>query len=381
MKFVRNWGRLDMKYKLGEIVEVTMGQSPKSEYYNNEGVGFPFLQGNRTFGFKYPTFDTYTTVMTKQAKAGDVIMSVRAPVGELNITPIGICLGRGVCSLRMKNGNQSFLFYMMKYYVPHLIRKESGTVFGSVNKNDINDLEVDIPSNEDKQKNIARFLEMIDDKIELNSTINNNLEQQAQALFKSWFIDFEPFDGHKPSNWKLSILGEVSQMGAGGDKPQIVSPSKTEDCPYPIYSNGLSNEGLYGYTNYAKIFEESVTVSARGTIGFVCLRHIPYVPIVRLVTLIPKKEILSAKYLFFWLKQLHIAGTGTTQQQLTVPAFQKTEILVPSLESIASFDEIVDPIYQKIWSNQSENEHLAAMRDALLPKLMSGELDVSDIEL
>ena len=92
MKFVRNWGRLDMKYKLGEIVEVTMGQSPKSEYYNNEGVGFPFLQGNRTFGFKYPTFDTYTTVMTKQAKAGDVIMSVRAPVGELNITAIDIGL-------------------------------------------------------------------------------------------------------------------------------------------------------------------------------------------------------------------------------------------------------------------------------------------------
>ena len=113
--------------------------------------------------------------MTKQAKAGDVIMSVRAPVGELNITPIDMCLGRGVCSLRMKNGNQSFLFYMMKYYVPYLIRKESGTVFGSVNKNDINNLEVDIPSNEDIQKNIARFLEMIDDKIELNSTINNNL--------------------------------------------------------------------------------------------------------------------------------------------------------------------------------------------------------------
>ena len=97
--------------------------------------------------------------MTKQAKAGDVIMSVRAPVGELNITPIDMCLGRGVCSLRMKNGNQSFLFYMMKYYVPYLIRKESGTVFGSVNKNDINNLEVDIPSNEDIQKNIARFLE------------------------------------------------------------------------------------------------------------------------------------------------------------------------------------------------------------------------------
>ena len=99
-----------------------------------------------------------------------------------------------------------------------------------------------------------------------------------------------------------------------------------------------------------------------------------------MVTLVPHTEVLSAKYLFFWLKQLHIAGTGTTQQQLTVPAFQKTEILVPSIDTVTLFDEIVDPIYQTIWSNQSENEQLASIRNTLLPKLMSGELDVSDID-
>ena len=187
-KFVRNWGRLGMKCKLEDIVDVTMGQSPKSEYYNTEGKGYPFLQGNRTFGFKYPTFDTYTTVMTKPAKAGDVIMSVRAPVGDLNITPVDMCLGRGVCSLRMKNENQDFLFYMMKYYIPHLLKKESGTVFGSVNRNDINGLEVNIPEDAKVQKKIARYLEMIDDKIELNNAINNNLQQQIQTLFADWIL-------------------------------------------------------------------------------------------------------------------------------------------------------------------------------------------------
>ena len=167
-----------MKCKLEDIVDVTMGQSPKSEYYNTEGKGYPFLQGNRTFGFKYPTFDTYTTVMTKRANAGDVIMSVRAPVGDLNITPVDMCLGRGVCSLRMKNGNQNFLFYMMKYYISHLLKKESGTVFGSVNRNDINGLEVDIPEDAQVQKKIARYLEMIDDKIELNNAINRYLRKK-----------------------------------------------------------------------------------------------------------------------------------------------------------------------------------------------------------
>lgn len=186
-KFVGNWGRLGMKCKLEDIVDVTMGQSPKSEYYNTEGKGYPFLQGNRSFGFKYPTFDTYTTVITKPAKAGDVIMSVRAPVGALNITPVDMCLGRGVCSLRMKNGNQDFLFYMMKYYIPHLLKKESGTVFGSVNRNDINGLEVNIPEDAQVQKKIARYLEMIDDKIELNNEINNNLLEQALTLYATQF--------------------------------------------------------------------------------------------------------------------------------------------------------------------------------------------------
>ncbi|MEG1470724.1 MAG: restriction endonuclease subunit S [Anaerovoracaceae bacterium] len=164
-----------MKYRLDEIAEITMGQSPKSQYYNADGKGMPFLQGNRTFGFKRPVFDTYTTLITKEAKAGDVIMSVRAPVGDLNITPVNICLGRGLCSLRMKNGNQEFLYYLMNHYMPHLINKESGTVFGSVNKNDIGGLVVDIPEEKALQKNIARVLTMIDDKIELNTAINENL--------------------------------------------------------------------------------------------------------------------------------------------------------------------------------------------------------------
>lgn len=178
MKFVKNWGQLGMKCKLGEFANVIMGQSPKSEFYNTEEIGMPFLQGNRTFGLKYPYFDTYTTKITKEAQAGDVIMSVRAPVGDLNIAPVNVCLGRGVCSLRAKNNNQSYLFYLLKFYMEDLLNKESGTVFGSVNRNDIQNLEIDIPS-ENTQKQIASILSALDDKIELNNRINENLRLQA----------------------------------------------------------------------------------------------------------------------------------------------------------------------------------------------------------
>ena len=211
----------------------------------------------------------------------------------------------------------------------------------------------------------------------MSSKVNRNLERQAQALFNNLFSSQDTL----PYGWTKSILGEVSLMGAGGDKPEIVSAVPTEYCPYPIYSNGISDEGLYGYTNNYKIQEESVTVSARGTIGFVCLRHTPYTPIVRLVTLIPRKEIVSAKYLYLWLKSTNIHGTGTTQQQLTVPDFRKTEIVLPPKREMDLFTDTITPLFETIWANQAESTKLAGVRDTLLPKLMSGELDVSNLEI
>lgn len=163
------------KIKLGEIATITMGQSPKSEFYNLTGEGMPFLQGNRTFGKKFPFFDTYTTKITKTAQKNDVIMSVRAPVGDLNLATTDICLGRGICSLKMNNGNYEFLFYLLKYYSKQLNNNGNGTIFSSINRNEIYNLEINIPSNEIIQKKIAKILSDTDEKIELNNEINDNL--------------------------------------------------------------------------------------------------------------------------------------------------------------------------------------------------------------
>ena len=249
-----------------------------------------------------------------------------------------------------------------------------------VQQNVLETLELPIPPY-DEQKKIAAILSALDEKIATNRAINDNLQQQAATLFKALFVDHAPFDGTMSPNWTISTLGDVTEMGAGGDKPKESSPVKTPLCPYPIYSNGINDYGLYGYTNEPKIKVESVTVSARGTIGYVCLRHIPYVPIVRLVTLIPDTKVLSAKYLYLYLRQLHITGTGTTQQQLTVPDFRKTEIAIPDKNTMDAFTETVTPLFEQIWANEDENTKLAEVRDALLPKLMSGEIDVSAVQL
>ena len=224
-----------------------------------------------------------------------------------------------------------------------------------------------------EQKQIAGILGALDDKIELNRCINDNLEEQAKALFKSWFVDFDR------NEWVHCELGDITLITAGGDRPSKYTNKKTIECHVPIYSNGIDNEGLYGYTDVAKIHEESITISARGTIGYVCLRLEPYVPIVRLISIIPNKKELSAKYLYLWALTQNITGTGTTQQQLTVPIFRKTPISIPSDTKLKQFNSIADPLFSQIESNKKENIKLSTLRDTLLPKLMSGELSVEEV--
>src|SRR5690606_28132474 len=127
-----------------------------------------------------------------------------------------------------------------------------------------------------------------------------------------------------------------------------VSDVPTEEINVPIYSNGITNDGLYGYTDKAKIFEESVTISARGTIGFVCLRSTPFVPIVRLISAIADEKYISTKFLYMWLKNQNIYGNGTTQQQLTVPDFKSSKIIIPTLILVEEYTDQMNGIIENI---------------------------------
>ena len=375
MKLGRSWGRLGMKYKLEEIVDVTMGQSPKSMYYNTERKGYPFLQGNRTFGFKYPTFDIYTTVMTKSAKAGDVIMSVRAPVGDINITPIDMCLGRGVCSLRMKNGNQEFLFYMMKYYIPYLLKKESGTVFGSVNRNDINGLEVDIPEDVQTQKKIARYLEMIDDKIELNNKINENLLEQMKVLYKSYFVNFEPFNGIMPSDWKEYKLSNFLPVITGKKNANI--SSKSGSYPFFSCSQDIAWADEYSFEGNA------ILVAGNGDFN-VKFYNGKFEAYQRTYVLIPYNPRYTA-WLFYVVKynlnKITLSARGSVIKFITKGNLENFSFYAPrNLKDLGIID-LFNATNCVIAANREESANLSKLRDTLLPKLMTGELDVSNLDI
>lgn len=240
-----------------------------------------------------------------------------------------------------------------------------GGVRGSLDWEDFCKMEIPIlPISE--QRKIVHDYQVITERIELLRKMNENLEEQALALFKGWFVNYQPFGGNMPNDWKTVTLGDVANMGAGGDRPDVCVDNKTEECMVPIYSNGIEEDGLYGFTDVPRISEESVTVSARGTIGFVCLRTVPYVPIVRLVTLIPKGHIVTAKFLYLYLKNLNIQGTGSTQQQLTVPDFAKTELTLPPYSVILQFTNIVAPFYQTKIQNEHEVDCLSRLAKTVL---------------
>lgn len=380
-----------MKCKLGEIVDITMGQSPKSIYYNQVGEGYPFLQGNRTFGLKYPTFDTYTTVMTKLAKSGDVIMSVRAPVGALNITPRDMCLGRGVCSLRMKNGNQEFLYYMMKYYVSDLISKESGTVFGSVNRNDINDLEVDIPENVEKQVRIGRILSSIDDKIELDNQINNNLEQQAKIIFNHLVINNPNFH-----SFKLTPLSELCKLITKGTTPTTLGKNFTNSGinfikVESILENHSFNREKFSYINKTTNFilkrsilhSGDILFTIAGTLGRFALVDDSILPAntnqaVAIIRVNKDKilpEYLYSSFLGNWHNDYYKRHVQqAVQANLSLTTIKS--LLIPMLPQaeLQKYMELVHPIIKYMKKNEKENYLLAEQKNFILPKLMTGEL-------
>ena len=375
------------KCRIDDIATVIMGQSPKSEFYNSEGEGMPFLQGNRTFGRKYPTFDTYTTAPTKIAKTNDVIMSVRAPVGDLNITPRDMCLGRGVCALRMNNGNQEYLFYLLKHNVRHLINKESGTVFGSVNRNDIGGLEV-VVHDEDNQKAVARILASIDDKIATNETINNNLQQQADALFAEYFLCLDGV----PNGWRkgnlLDIADYLNGLAMQKFRPkeceiglpvlkikelrQGFCDTDSELCSPSIRSDYLVHDGDV-------IFSWSGSLLVDFWCGGDCGLNQPLF------------KVTSCKYepwfFYLWTKY-HLAkfiaiaaDKATTMGHIKREDLVKSEVLIPSVEDYKKIGAIIRPLLSTLVNNRIENKKLAVLRDSLLPKLMSGEIDVSEVEI
>lgn len=167
---------------LSDIAVITMGQSPNGSSYNENAIGEVFYQGRAEFGFRFPTRRLFTTEPKRMAEAGDVLLSVRAPVGDLNVAYERCCIGRGLGAIHSKNGNSSFVLYTMFALRPQLdIFNGEGTVFGSINRDALNAMPIDIPS-ADRIAQFEAVVRPMDEIIRTNYEESCRLEALRNAL-------------------------------------------------------------------------------------------------------------------------------------------------------------------------------------------------------
>jgi type I restriction enzyme S subunit len=389
--------------KFHEIALVKMGQSPPSATYNNQGLGLPFYQGNKDFGLKYPNKTIFCSGPKRIAEEGEILFSVRAPIGDINIAIEKSCIGRGLSSISMRNGNNDFLYYLLKFNSNKIksFFETDGTVFGCLTKDDLNNFDILVPENPIEQKAIAKVLSDLDDKIELNNEMNKTLEEVGQALFKRWFIDFEFPDENGnpyrssggemvyskelgkeiPKGWEVGKLGDILAF-VKGKKPSMVTDSYEEGYKIQILIETL-NGGISSYANPNNMIltnkYDLIMVMDGASSGRVEMGHEGV-----LGSTLSKVELKQTQidvfYLYYLLKRMekdiNKNTTGTS-----IPHVDKGKILnqftiIPNKYIFVIYTSLVRNIINKIIEKRKENEILSELRDSLLPKLMSGEIRV-----
>jgi type I restriction enzyme S subunit len=392
------------KVKLGEIANIKMGQSPSSQFYNSRGEGLPFYQGITDFGSKYPNRSVYCTNPIKIAEKGEILFSVRAPVGEVNIATEKSCIGRGIAALSMKNKNNEFLYYLLKYHTQYFKSISGGTTYESIGKDQIAEIEVVIPEDPNEQKRIADILSAFDDKIEVNNKIIKTLEEMAQEIFKEWFVRFR-FPGWQkvkfvdselgkiPEGWEIGYLGDgiyseiikprvkkfegekIYLATADVEKNEIVNEkTKISYNSRPIRANMepvLNSIWFAKMINTYKVLfffegnKEDIEkyILSTGFMGIQALKNMQYY----LYLLINSKE-------FHQIKDTLVQGA--VQEAITNTNVKQIKFLIPPANLLDEFNKKVEPLLIKVYKLKKENQKLAELRDLLLPKLMSGEIRV-----
>jgi type I restriction enzyme S subunit len=282
-----------------------------------------------------------------------------------------------------------YLYYVLKTF--NLEEMNVGSAVPSLTTTLLNNLEIKLPPLK-KQFQIERILTNIDSKIEINNKINTNLEELAQSIYKRWFVDFEfpneegkPYKssggqmvdselGLIPKNWEIKKYSEFFDIKYG--KSIYSSKDKTEIGEYKVYGAG----GVISKTDHFDYEESEIIVGCRGTCGNVNLTE-------------PKSKIThnsliirtNKRYKFFSYLSIKILDlspfiTGSTQPQITIKDLSKNKIIIPNEKNVLMFEMLTVNFFDKIFNLEKQNDKLSNLRDLLLPKLMSGEIEVPDME-
>jgi type I restriction enzyme S subunit len=403
--------------QLGDNTEIVMGQSPPGETCNTAGIGLPLLNGPTEYGPHHPSPVQFTTDARKRAGRGDILFCVRgSTTGRMNWADREYAIGRGVAAIRHKTRPelQPFVRAVVEYGLPGLLAQATGSTFPNVSAAQLAKLWWPLLT-DGEQGAIAHILGTLDDKIELNRRMNETLESMARALFKSWFVDFDPVRakaegrdpslpkeiadlfparfidtqlGEIPEGWKVGTLGNVAANPRRSMQPSQIEPS----TPYialehmPKHCIALSDWGT------AEGLESNKFAFKRGEILFGKLR-----PYFHKVGVAPMDGVCSTDIVVVTAKSKqwfgfvlgHVSSdqfveyadatsTGTKMPRTSWKDMARYEIAIPPKPIATAFANQLKAVVERILSGIYESRTLAALRDALLPKLVSGELRVKD---
>ena len=391
---------------IGELCSnICSGGTPNrsnDSFYNNGNI--PWLNTKEvSFNRIYQTENFITESGLKNSAAKwipqntVVVAMYGATAGKSAIVKIPVTTNQACCNLTIDDSKADyrFVYYSLFNRYEHLASLANGGAQQNLNAGLIREFKIGVPEL-DTQTKIADILSSLDDKIELNNLINRNLEEQAQAIFKSWFVDFEPFGGEMPADWKETSLGEVCLKVTDGSH---FSPQDDPSAPYPMFS--VKDMETYGFnpTNCKHISAEDfekmkagdcvpkiddVLVAKDGSYLkeiFICSEAREEAILSSIAIFRPNKSKILPEILLFLLKQPSVRKdvgdnfvSGSALPRIVLKDFKKYRFILPSMQIQQKLVKMLNSIRMEIHNNVDENQRLSVLRDSLLPRLMSGEL-------
>ncbi|MFA6486532.1 MAG: restriction endonuclease subunit S [Candidatus Magasanikbacteria bacterium] len=369
---MNNW----QKTILSDVIEIIGGGTPKTsvvEYWNGDIPWLSVVDFNDDSRWVFKTEKTITedglkNSPTKLLNAGDIIVSARGTVGALAQLKKPMAFNQSCYGLRAidSKAENNFLYYLVKYNLNQIKKMVHGAVFDTITKQTFDEIDILLPPLP-TQRAIAGVLSGFDDKIELLRAENKTLENIAQTIFKEWFVKDE---SNLPAGWRVGMFDDIVDLTTGkGLKKEDLEPHGM----YPV----LGANGEIGKTNEYLYDEDLILVGRVGTLGKVYLSY-GKVWISDNVLISKPRENKFFHYAYFVLKSLDFnsMNRGSTQPLVTQGDLKKVKVILTDEKTMNMWHHVVSVLFIKIKNNNSQIQTLAKLRDTILPKLMSGEVDI-----
>ena len=384
--------------KLCDIGEIVGGGTPSTKEESYYGGDIPWITPkdlsthNERYiyrGEKSITEEGLKNSSAKLMPKGTVLFSSRAPIGYVAIAGKELCTNQGFKSLIPKNGvaDSEFIYYLFKHKKSDIEAIANGTTFLEVSGSAMKNISILLPPLPE-QKAIAATLSALDDMIELNNQINKTLEEMAQAIFKSWFVDFEPFKdgefeeselGLIPKGWRVGVLGDIIDIFDSKRVPLSNRQRSVMEKKYPYYGAATLMDYVDNYIFdgvYVLLGEDGTVMDEK---GYPILQYVwGKFWVNNHAHVLKGKGVFSDEYLYILLKNTNVASivTGAVQLKINQNNLTGLKIIIPPEDVVKQYNDVVKDIFACFRSNTDEIKILTSLRDTLLPKLMSGEIRV-----